>query len=219
MNEKPFAGVLFASDFDHTLSAPDGTVPEANRAGIRRFIDAGGRLHRQRPQRAAALVAAGACAGQRALPLLQRLGLLRLSGAPAALGSSRWASTRSGSSTPPSPLTPTSRPRCRPPRGISCAVNPISVHISCKRRASCRISASCRPAVDEARVLRAVRAHGGRGDPHRAPGRAAAADGAARAAAVGFFTREAGDSCYVTRSLPACSRSVEGLRQGRPRGA
>ena len=44
MNEKPFAGVLFASDYDHTLSAPDGTVPEANRAGIRRFIDAGGRF-------------------------------------------------------------------------------------------------------------------------------------------------------------------------------
>ena len=43
MNEKPFAGVLFASDYDHTLSAPDGTVPEANRTGIRRFIDAGGR--------------------------------------------------------------------------------------------------------------------------------------------------------------------------------
>ncbi len=37
-----FSNVLFTSDFDHTLSGPDGRVPQANIDAIRYFMDEGG---------------------------------------------------------------------------------------------------------------------------------------------------------------------------------
>ena len=39
-----FTGVLFACDFDHTISAMDGTIPESNIAAIREFLAGGGRF-------------------------------------------------------------------------------------------------------------------------------------------------------------------------------
>lgn len=37
-----FSDILFTADFDHTLSGPDGTVPQANIRAIREFIAEGG---------------------------------------------------------------------------------------------------------------------------------------------------------------------------------
>lgn len=39
-----FSDILLVSDFDRTLTAPDSTIPEANLAAIRSFIERGGRF-------------------------------------------------------------------------------------------------------------------------------------------------------------------------------
>ena len=37
-----FTGVLFAADFDHTITAMDGSIPEKNLDAIRAFVAEGG---------------------------------------------------------------------------------------------------------------------------------------------------------------------------------
>ena len=68
-----FSDVLFVSDFDHTMTGTDGTIPLANRRAI-----AAGRLrdglHRAVP--AAVSVDAAAAAGQCAGHFVQRRPLL-----------------------------------------------------------------------------------------------------------------------------------------------
>ena len=39
-----YSGTLLVSDFDRTITAPDGTIPEANLSAVRRFMEEGGRF-------------------------------------------------------------------------------------------------------------------------------------------------------------------------------